>query len=206
MSCFYHRTAHSRPPHMHDAADGADCLSDRCSVAGCTGIRSHRAKQLSSSSSVYQRVLSLYAVCLVENRRPGPSLDRRLVGGHHRNPAPQRLPHVGQAGLAIGRRVGRHLHQQVRLGGAKPVDRARPVPHAIVVSDRSSGTPAAPPARRGHRPATCQPCQTPRARSAAGSPGDRALLHPMRMTPTPQQALRPFRQLATRRTDRRPIR
>src|SRR5260370_27267960 len=34
MSCFYHRTAHSRPPHMHDAADGADWLSDRCSVAG----------------------------------------------------------------------------------------------------------------------------------------------------------------------------
>jgi len=36
--------------------------------------------------------------------------NRPLVGGDHRDPAPERFPHVGQAGLAIARRARRHLH------------------------------------------------------------------------------------------------
>ncbi len=38
---------------------------------GHTGMSSHRAKQLSSSSLVYQRTLSVYPVCGAESSRPG---------------------------------------------------------------------------------------------------------------------------------------
>jgi hypothetical protein len=61
---------------------------------------------------------------------------RPLVGGDHRYSAPKRLPHVGQARLAIGRRACRHLHQKIRLGGAKPVDRTWPGTCGALLSDR----------------------------------------------------------------------
>src|SRR5262245_38706851 len=60
----------------------ARIVSGRCSVAACAGMMSHRAKQLSSSSSVYQRILSLYTACAVENSRP--SNPPREAAGHER--------------------------------------------------------------------------------------------------------------------------
>jgi hypothetical protein len=52
------------------AAVGADPSRIVVQPLACTGMRSQRAKQLPSPSSVYQRTLSLYAVCTVENSRP----------------------------------------------------------------------------------------------------------------------------------------
>jgi hypothetical protein len=56
----------------------------------------------------------------------------------HRDPPLERLAHVHQARLAIGGRARRHFHEQVRFGGAEPVDRARPPAHAGLLRDRRS--------------------------------------------------------------------
>ena len=61
---------------------------------------------------------------------------RPLAGGDHRYPAAKRLPHVGQARLAIDRRACRHLHQKIRLGVAKPADRTWPGTCGALPSDR----------------------------------------------------------------------
>jgi hypothetical protein len=65
--------------------------------------------------------------------------DRPLVGGDHGDLALQGFPHVSQARLAVCGRAGRHLHQKVGFGGAKPVDRARPHPDAGLFGDRPPG-------------------------------------------------------------------
>jgi hypothetical protein len=64
--------------------------------------------------------------------------DRPLVRGDHRDPPPKRLADVRDPGLAVGGRARRDLHQKVGLGGAKPVDRARPTAHAMLSGNRPS--------------------------------------------------------------------
>ena len=64
--------------------------------------------------------------------------DRPLVRRDHRDAAPERLAHVREPGLAVGRRARRHLHEQVGIRRAQPLDRARPAAHAGQLGDRAA--------------------------------------------------------------------
>ena len=64
--------------------------------------------------------------------------DGPLVGRDHGDPPLQRLAHVAEAGLAVGGRARRHLHEKIRLGGPQPFDRSRPAARARLLGDRPS--------------------------------------------------------------------
>ena len=62
-----------------------------------------------------------------------------FVGGHDWNPAPKRLPHVRDPGLAAVRGTRGHLNQNVGFGRGEPFCAARPVSNSVELSERPSG-------------------------------------------------------------------